>query len=128
MNKSKLGGVNGKTAYALLGFARKQGPGCLVNRTAVAILSAQLPLLSMPIATDAALAQSSSTQKSEEEIKSAKERAIEWFNTCMGDWDRATHMTKAEWRITCERVARERGKWLLENPTRVRVEHKGGGR
>jgi hypothetical protein len=88
------------------------------NRTAAAILAAQLPfLLALPLATGAALAQSSSTQKSEEEIKSAKERAVEWFRTCMADWDRATHMTKADWRITCERVARERGKWLLENPT-----------
>jgi hypothetical protein len=58
-----------------------------------------------------------STQKSEEEVRAAKERAVEWYKTCMGDWDQETHMSKKEWQITCERVARERGKWLLENPT-----------
>ena len=44
-------------------------------------------------------------------------RALEWLKTCLSDWDRATHMTKTEWRTTCERVALERGKFLLDNPT-----------
>ena len=75
--------------------------------------------LSLFLAGGAALAQSVqrtelSTQKSEEEIKAIRERAIEWYNTCMEDWDQGTHMTKKEWKTTCERVARERGKWLLE--------------
>jgi hypothetical protein len=48
----------------------------------------------------------------DEEIKN---RVAEWLKTCLGDWDRATHMTKQEWRTTCERVAAERGKFLLEN-------------
>ena len=30
------------------------------------------------------------------------------------DWDRATHMTKAEWRTTCQRVASERGRFVAE--------------
>jgi hypothetical protein len=46
-----------------------------------------------------------------------KNRVAEWLKTCLGDWDRATHMTKQEWRATCERVAAERGKFLLDNPT-----------
>jgi hypothetical protein len=41
-------------------------------------------------------------------------RIAEWFNTCMTDWDRATHMTKAEWRTTCRRVADERGRFVAE--------------
>jgi hypothetical protein len=45
-----------------------------------------------------------------------RKRVAEWLKTCLGDWDRATHMTKQEWRATCERVASERGNYLLENP------------
>jgi hypothetical protein len=41
-------------------------------------------------------------------------RIAEWFSTCMADWDRATHMTKAEWRTTCRRVADERGRFVVE--------------
>ena len=43
-----------------------------------------------------------------------EERIAEWFKTCMDDWDRATHMTKAEWRTTCQRVASERGRFVAE--------------
>jgi hypothetical protein len=43
-----------------------------------------------------------------------KDRIAEWFKTCMDDWERATHMTKAEWRITCRRVADERGRFVAE--------------
>jgi hypothetical protein len=86
--------------------------------------------LSLFLAGGAALAQSVqrtelSTQKSEEEIKSIRERAIEWYDTCMEDWDQGTHMTKKEWKTTCERVARERGKWLLENPTMDALVNRG---
>jgi hypothetical protein len=58
-----------------------------------------------------------STQKSEEDIKAIKERVAWWLKTCLEDWDSATHMTKREWRTTCQRVAAERGKFLAENPT-----------
>jgi len=43
-----------------------------------------------------------------------KDRIAEWFKTCMDDWDRTTHMTKAEWRTTCRRVADERGRFVAE--------------
>ena len=46
-----------------------------------------------------------------------EERIAEWFKTCMDDWDRATHMTKAEWRTTCQRVATERGHFVAERQT-----------
>ena len=44
-------------------------------------------------------------------------RVAEWLKTCLSDWDQAAHMTKSEWRTTCNRVASERGKFLLDNPT-----------
>lgn len=50
--------------------------------------------------------------------KSAEEdvqaRGAEWLASCLSDWDRATHMTKQEWARTCQRVTRERVKFLIE--------------
>jgi hypothetical protein len=46
--------------------------------------------------------------------QTSKDRIAEWFKTCMDDWDRTTHMTKAEWRTTCRRVADERGRFVAE--------------
>jgi len=43
-----------------------------------------------------------------------QDRIAEWFKTCMDDWDRATHMTKSDWRTTCRRVADERGRFVTE--------------
>jgi hypothetical protein len=43
-------------------------------------------------------------------------RVAEWLKTCLSDWDRSTHMNNREWRATCERVASERAKFLLEHP------------
>ena len=40
-------------------------------------------------------------------------RIAEWLKTCLADWDRATHMTKPEWRATCKRVE-ERGGSVAE--------------
>jgi hypothetical protein len=39
-----------------------------------------------------------------------------WLKTCLQDWDTATHMSKEQWRTTCERVSKERGKFLNETP------------
>ena len=44
----------------------------------------------------------------------SEDRIAEWLKTCLADWDRATHMTKAEWRTTCRRVADERGRFVAE--------------
>jgi hypothetical protein len=54
--------------------------------------------------------------KSAPEIKELKERVAFWLKTCLEDWDAATHMTQKEWRTTCNRVAVERGNFLLQNP------------
>ena len=60
---------------------------------------------------------STPAQKPAEDTQAIKERVADWLKTCMADWDQATHMTKNEWRATCRRVAAERGKFLLDNPT-----------
>jgi len=51
-----------------------------------------------------------------EEVQEIKERVASWLKTCLQDWDTATHMSPREWEVTCQRVANERGKFLLENP------------
>jgi hypothetical protein len=56
-------------------------------------------------------------QKSAAEVQAIKDRVAEWLKTCMADWDQATHMSKKEWQTTCERVATERGKFLLDDPS-----------
>jgi hypothetical protein len=38
-----------------------------------------------------------------------------YFDTCMKDWDPATHMTKRDWSRTCRRLADERVKFRLEH-------------
>lgn len=53
--------------------------------------------------------------KSTAEIQAIKERVADWLKTCLADWDRATHMTTNEWRATCNRVAVERGRFLLDD-------------
>ena len=54
---------------------------------------------------------------SQEGSQSVGERIAQWLKTCLEDWDAATHMTRNEWRTTCERVSQERGKFLRENPS-----------
>jgi len=56
------------------------------------------------------------TNKSPSELKSIEERVDYWRSTCLQDWDAATHMTRAEWKATCERVAAERRTFLLQDP------------
>jgi hypothetical protein len=50
---------------------------------------------------------------SSKETKEIKERVAFWLKTCLSDWDQATHMTKSSWRTTCQRVATERGNFVL---------------
>jgi len=59
--------------------------------------------------------------KTAEEIKAIDERVTSWRTTCLGDWDAATHMTRAQWRTTCERVAAERRQFLLQDPASFTV-------
>ena len=54
-------------------------------------------------------------QKSRRTSPLLKERVSSWLKTCLQDWDTATHMSPREWEVTCQRVANERGKFLLEN-------------
>jgi hypothetical protein len=84
-------------------------------------LAFALPLL---LLGGEALAQSrerpaaSSAQKSTpEQTADVQKRVADWLRTCLEDWDKDTHMTKVEWRTTCQRVANERGKFLTDNPS-----------
>jgi hypothetical protein len=77
-------------------------------------------LLALSFADSMAIAQpverQSPAQKSAEDVKAIDERVAYWRMTCLQDWDAATHMSKGEWRATCERVATERRAFLLKNP------------
>jgi hypothetical protein len=54
--------------------------------------------------------------KSVEEVEAIKKQSAEWLTTCLSDWDAATHMSKDEWRATCERVSTEREQFYLNTP------------
>lgn len=38
----------------------------------------------------------------------------ETLESCVNRWDPGTHLTKEEWRASCERISEERGKYLKE--------------
>jgi hypothetical protein len=85
---------------------------CLANATALAQSVATPNTITLPPSSPLATSPPSST----EGIKEIKERVAYWLKTCLEDWDAQTHMTRKEWRTTCERVAAERGQFLLQNP------------
>ena len=58
---------------------------------------------------------------SAEQVQEIKKRSAEWLKTCLGDWDAQTHMSKAEWRTTCERVSKEREQFLLNTPGAISI-------
>lgn len=51
-----------------------------------------------------------------DEVQARRQRAPEdrYATSCLADWDAQTHMTKSEWRRTCERVSRERADFQLD--------------
>ena len=59
--------------------------------------------------------------KSVEEIQAIKKQSADWLTSCLADWDSQTHMTKDEWRTTCERVSREREEFYLSTPGSLSV-------
>jgi hypothetical protein len=59
---------------------------------------------------------SAGRQVSVQDAGAIRTRAVEFLARCLEDWDRATHMTRKEWDVTCRRVAAEREKFLLQNP------------
>ena len=98
--------------FLVLGFA---GGMAMAQSGQQSESTATLPSSTQKPGTDAdkqALAKQSDARKQE-----IKTRVAEWLATCLTDWDQATHMTTKEWRTTCERVASERGKFLLDNPS-----------
>ena len=89
---------------------------CLATEPAIAQSVEPPNTITLPPWSPLAQSPLSSGAKSAEDIKEIKERVAAWLKTCLTDWDAQTHMTRNEWRITCERVASERGKFLLETP------------
>ena len=79
---------------------------CATNAAAVTEPGQKSPKLSKP------------SPPAQQPAQTMEARIAEWFRTCMADWDRATHMTKAEWRTTCRRVANERGRFVAEQQSR----------
>ena len=61
--------------------------------------------LSLALAGGAVVAQNDSSQR----------LFTQYFETCMKDWDRATSMSKEEWRRTCRRLADQRAKFRVEH-------------
>jgi hypothetical protein len=55
-------------------------------------------------------------QISVQDTGAIRARAMEYLARCLEDWERATHMTRKEWDVTCRRVAAEREKFLLQKP------------
>ena len=41
-------------------------------------------------------------------------RGADYLEQCMKDWDAATHMSKQDWRRTCQRVSQDRVKFMLD--------------
>ena len=41
-------------------------------------------------------------------------RGADYVEQCMKDWDAATHMSKQDWRRTCQRVSQDRVKFMLD--------------
>lgn len=56
------------------------------------------------------------------ESNGTERHAKEWLKTCLAIWARDTHMTRAEWRATCERLERERWKTMLEEKEKAERE------
>ena len=59
---------------------------------------------------------SSQTEKTDAELKAIDENVTYWHTTCLQDWDTATHMTRKEWKTTCDRVAKDRRKFMVKSP------------
>jgi hypothetical protein len=89
---------------------------CLATGSAFAQAADPPSTITLPPSSPLAKSPPSSGAKSAEDIKQINETVAAWLKTCMTDWDAQTHMTRKEWRTTCERVAAERGKFLLETP------------
>jgi hypothetical protein len=53
---------------------------------------------------------------SAEQVQEIKKRSADWLKTCLTDWDAQTHMSKTEWKTTCQRVSKEREQFLLDTP------------
>jgi hypothetical protein len=78
------------------------------------------------LAGQMAVAQSGPPADKSDKAREIDERVAYWLKTCLADWDQATHMTKGEWRTTCQRVSAERRTFLMETPDAASVGTKRG--
>jgi hypothetical protein len=78
-----------------------------------AFLAALIFCLALPIYASSGLGETL-VSRSNASTKDIDDRVAEWLKTCLADWDSETHMSKAEWRSTCQRVSAERRKFLIE--------------
>src|SRR6476659_4119103 len=92
---------------------------CLAAESAFGQAAAPPNTITLPPSSPLALSPPLSGEKSPERIAEIKGRVAFWLKTSLEDWDAQTHMTRNEWRTTCNRVAIERGKFLLENPDQL---------
>jgi hypothetical protein len=90
--------------------------GAVLAQTGETRQPAQTGPTGMRPPTASAPEKKSTQSKSPQETEDIKKRVADWLKTCLEDWDRSTHMTKAEWHTTCRRVASDRGRFLIENP------------
>ena len=78
-----------------------------------AFLSVLIFCLALPIQVSSGFAQTP-VSKSTTGTEDINKRVSDWLKTCLSDWDKETHMSKGEWRSTCQRVSAERRKFLIE--------------
>jgi hypothetical protein len=60
-----------------------------------------------------AAAKGDTAKKTDAKAAAAKSEA-DSLQQCLNDWDKATHMTRAEWARTCRRVVINRARFLSE--------------
>jgi hypothetical protein len=78
------------------------------------------------LAGETAFAQPGAPAGKSDKVREIDERVAYWLKTCLADWDQATHMTKGEWRATCQRVSTERRTFLMDTPNAASIGTKRG--
>jgi hypothetical protein len=67
-------------------------------------------------ALSAVFAETSSLPRTAEDRQAIRSSAARYVAQCLKDWDKGTHMNKAEWKSACRRLADDREDFMLEYP------------
>ncbi len=51
-----------------------------------------------------------------------RRRVEVWLQGCLSGWEKDTHMTRSEWQATCDRVAKERHKALMDEKSQRKAD------